>query len=251
MVNFDKEVLKRISKNKKNKKLIKSGFEFIKASTLPKYSYNFYHLGRPIIQYPQDMIAIQEIIWKVKPDLIIETGIAHGGSLILSASQLAMIDMYDKHRNKRKITRKVLGIDIDIRKQNKKLIEKHFLNKYIEMFEGSSIDKQITKKVETYVKKFSKILVLLDSNHTFDHVFNELKIYSEFVSKNSYCVVFDTIVGFLKGDYYKNRNWDEKNSPRQAVENFLKLNKKFVIDTDIDNKLIISVAPNGYLKKIK
>ncbi len=251
---FEEEVQKRIQEASKNKFLDKAKDDFMLASTHSKYSYNFFWLGRPIIQYPQDIVAIQEIIWKVKPDLIIETGIAHGGSLILSASILTILDSIDAE-NKGvelepiKSNRKVIGIDIDIRAHNKKAIEDHPLSKKIEMIEGSSIDPKIFELVKHKSKDFNNIMVFLDSNHTHEHVLKELEYYSQLVSKESYCVVFDTIIENLPQDTYPNRPWDIGNNAMTAVEEFINKSNDFEIDYSIDAKLKISVAPKGYLKR--
>jgi cephalosporin hydroxylase len=213
----------------------------MRESTLPKYSYNFTWLGRPIIQYPQDMMAMQEIIWQVKPDLIIETGIAHGGSLIFYASMLKLIGGEGE----------VLGIDIDIRKHNRVEIEKHPMYKKITMIQGSSIENNVIEKVVRFAEGRKRVLVCLDSNHTHSHVLSELKAYTPLVSKGSYCVVFDTIIEDLSDDMFSDRPWGKGNNPKIAVKDFLKKNKCFKIDEDIDNKLLISVAPSGYLKRIK
>ena len=207
-----------------------------------EYSYHFEWLGLPIIQYPQDIIAYQEIIWNVKPDLIIETGIARGGSLVLSASMLQLIGKGQ-----------VLGIDIDIKKENLKKIESHFLKKRIKMIQGSSLDENVIKQVKKIAKNKKKIMVVLDSNHTHQHVLNELENYSQFVKKGSYLIVFDTIIEDIpkKLTEKTNRPWKKGNSPKSAIKEFLKKNSRFEIDNMIDNKLQISVAPNGYLKCIK
>jgi cephalosporin hydroxylase len=206
-----------------------------------EYSYHFTWLGRPIIQYPQDIIAMQELIWKVKPDLIIETGIAHGGSLIFSASMMELLGG-NGH---------VLGIDIDIREHNRQEIEKHPLFKRITMIEGSSTDSEIIKKVYAFTKGKKKILVVLDSLHTYDHVLKELELYSPLVSSESYLIVFDTIIEDMPDDSFLNRPWGKWNNPKTAVWEFLKRNDRFVVDKDIENKLLITVAPDGYLKCIK
>jgi cephalosporin hydroxylase len=199
-------------------------------------------MGRPIIAYPQDMIAMQEIIWEVQPDLIIETGIAHGGSIIYYASLLELIG-----KNGR-----VLGIDIDIRAHNRALIEGHPMYKRIDMIEGSSIDPHIAEQVYSIAKNYNKILVCLDSNHTHDHVLEELKLYTPIVSLNSYCVVFDTIVEFLPENYMPDgRPWNPGNNPMTAVKEFISTTDNFIKDDNIDNKLLISVSPSGYLKKVK
>jgi cephalosporin hydroxylase len=220
-----------------------------------KYMYNFESLGRPIIQTPVDMIAIQEIIWETKPDLIIETGIAHGGSLIMSASMLAMLDMCEaietgENLNPKVSKRKVIGIDIDIRIHNREAIEKHPMSSRIQMIEGSSISSEIVEKVQEEAKKYKKILVCLDSNHTHDHVFAELKAYAPLTTVGSYCVVFDTIVDDMPKDTYPDRPWGVSNNPKTAVHEYLKTHSEFEIDKSIQDKLLISVAPDGYLKRI-
>jgi len=238
---FIEEREQRIHQNQMNNSLQKAAKEFNVESNKAQYSYNFSWMGRPVIQYPQDMIAMQEIIWQVKPDLIIETGIAHGGSLIYYASLLELIGKGE-----------VLGIDIDIREHNRKEIEGHPMFKRIKMLQGSSISSEIIDQVKKYAKGKGSILVCLDSNHTHDHVLKELELYSPFVSLHSYIVVFDTIVEDLPEGYFsQKRPWGISNNPRTAVEQFLKANESFEVDTAIDNKLLISVAPGGYLKKAR
>lgn len=215
---------------------------FMEASIKSRYSYNFTWMGRPIIQYPQDMIAMQEIIWDIKPDLIIETGIAHGGSLIFYASLLELIGKGE-----------IVGVDIDIRDHNRKEIESHPMFKRIKMIQGSSIDPAIVAEVAKHTKDKKTILVTLDSNHTHDHVLAELKMYSPFVSLNSYLVVYDTIVEKLPEDNLSGdvRPWGIGDNPWTALNTFVGENPQFEIDQSINNKLLISVAPDGYLKRIK
>lgn len=228
---------------------------WVTASMRKKYVYNFSWLGRPIIQYPEDIVALQEIIWQTRPDLIIETGIAHGGSLVLSASLLAMLDMCDAIERGEPIDpkvskRKVLGIDIDIRDHNRWAIESHPMSSRIEMIQGSSIDPLVIEKVHQIAKGYSSILVCLDSNHTYDHVLAELEAYAPWVTKGNYCIVFDTFVEDMPKDYFPDRPWNPGNSPKTAVLEFLKIHPEFEIDKSIDNKLLISVAPAGFLRKI-
>jgi cephalosporin hydroxylase len=206
-----------------------------------KYSYNFTWLDRPIIQFPQDIIAIQEIIWQVKPDLIIETGIAHGGSLIFYASMLELLGGDGR----------VLGIDINIREHNRIEIEKHPMFKRITMIQGSSIDDSIAHQVYDFAKDKKKILVTLDSNHTHEHVLREMQLYSPLVTKDSYLIVFDTVIEDMAEDFFLDRPWGKGNNPKTAVWEFLKTNNRFTIDKDIENKLLITVAPDGYLKCIR
>ncbi len=197
-------------------------------------------VGIPIIQFPQDMIALQEIIWNVKPDLIIETGVAHGGSLILSASILELIGNDGL----------VVGIDIDIREHNRKAIENHPMFKRIKLLEGSSVSNKVLENVKEITKDKKNILVILDSNHTHDHVLEELKIYSPFVSVNSYVIVFDTVIEDMPEDSFPDRPWGKGNNAKTAVWEFLKENSNFVMDKEVENKLLITVAPDGYLKRL-
>jgi cephalosporin hydroxylase len=250
MTNFDDEVVERVRLNLKNHQLMSSAKSFMQNSTKPKYSYNFSWLGRPIIQYPQDIVAMQELIWKIKPDLIIETGIAHGGSLIFSASMLALLDMCFKRENESP-QRMVLGIDVDIRDHNKKRIEEHPLSGKIKMIQGSSIDENVFKRVKELASNYRNILICLDSNHTELHVLEELRLYAPLTSIGSYCVVFDTIIEDLQDGMYPDRPWSVGNNPKTAVNKFIKENNNFSIDHDVDGKLLISVAPGGYLKRYK
>jgi len=254
-MSFEKEVNERISAISLNAELKSSAHEFLKTSLLPQYSYNFSWMGRPIIQYPQDMVAMQELIWQVKPDLIIETGIAHGGSLIMNASLLAMLDYCDAIEaveliDPKKPKRRVLGIDIDIREQNRKAIEAHPMSNRIDMIQGSSIAPDIIEKVTQYAKNYKRILVSLDSNHTHQHVFEELQAYAPLTSKDSYCVVFDTVVEDMPAEMAGNRPWGPGDNPKTAVWEYLKTHPEFEIDKSIQYKLLITVAPDGYLKRV-
>jgi len=238
---------------------------FMKSSLSEMYSYNFRWLGRPIIQYPQDILAVQELIWEVKPDLIIETGIAHGGSLILSASMLALLDLCEtgsaELQPKPSKPRRVVGVDIDIRAHNRKAIMEHPLYPRLTLIEGSAIEKSVIDKVAKELDGHKKIMIFLDSNHTHDHVLAELKAYAPMVSRGSYCVVFDGIVEDLPKGFIKNRPWDKGDNPKTAVWEYLELLKKenldgkdgemlnFVIDKTIENKLQITVSPDGYLRR--
>ncbi|MBE3122247.1 MAG: cephalosporin hydroxylase family protein [Thermoplasmata archaeon] len=245
-MNFEKEVRERIDANGQNEEMKSCAHNFMNASSVSKYTYNFSWLGRPIIQYPQDIIAMQELIWAVKPDLIIETGIAHGGSLILSASMITLLEASKAIKRG-----KVLGIDIDIRAHNRVEIEKHPLSEKIEMLQGSSIDKNIVKQVHDFAQNYNNILVCLDSNHTHAHVLAELNAYGPLVSKGSYCVVFDTVIEDLNDNLFADRPWGNGNNPKTAVWEYLKSHPEFEIDKNIENKLLITVAPDGYLKKTK
>lgn len=221
-----------------------------------KYSYQFDWMGRPIIQYPQDIVAMQELIWSVRPDLIIETGIAHGGSLIFSASMLALLDMADAVEagestlNLRDSRRKVIGIDIDIRAHNRAAIEAHPLSSRIEMIQGSSIAPETIAQVKAAANGYSRVMVCLDSNHTHDHALAELVAYAPLTSVGSYCVVFDTVVEDMPAEMFPDRPWGPGNNPKTAVREYLKSHPEFVIDKALDDKLQISVAPEGFLKRV-
>jgi cephalosporin hydroxylase len=225
-----------------DEELRQTAVKFMMDSAAHKYTYNFTWLGRPIIQFPQDIIALQEIIWKVRPDLIIETGIAHGGSLIFSASMLELIGGEGR----------VLGIDIDIREHNRKEIENNPMAKRITMIQGSSVDNSVVDEVKQFAKGSKRVIVILDSNHTHEHVMQELNAYSSLVTPGSYLIVFDTAVEDLPEGYdWGARPWGKGNNPKTAVREFLRQHQEFVIDNSVHNKLLITVAPDGYLKRIK
>ena len=253
---FDVEVLRRIQENRSNIALGRAAQAFMEASTLPKYSYNFEWMGRPIIQYPQDIVAMQELIWRVRPDLIIETGVAHGGSLIMSASMLALLELCDSAKGVtdepfEKPQRKVLGIDIDIRAHNRAAIETHPMASRIRLIQGSSIAPETIREVQKTAAGHKCILVCLDSNHTHNHVLAELQAYAPLTSLGSYCVVFDTVIEDLPASLFPDRPWGPGNSPRTAVQEYLKHHPNFEVDRSVENKLLITVAAGGYLKKIR
>jgi cephalosporin hydroxylase len=256
MNEFDNEVDGRVIANGLNQELLTATQVFNLLSMNAKYSYNFTSLGRPVIQYPQDMVAVQELIWKIKPDLIIETGIAHGGSLIMSASMLALLDICEAIESgtvldPKKSKRKVLGLDIDIRQHNREAIESHPMSSRIHMIQGSSIAPEVIGQVKSIAKNYQRVLVCLDSNHTHDHVLAELEAYAPLTSLGSYCVVFDTIIEDMPKSIFLDRPWGQGNNPKTAVREYLKIHSEFEIDKQIQNKLLITVAPEGYLKRIK
>jgi cephalosporin hydroxylase len=255
MKDFCEEVAIRVAAQPENIRLCESAASFLTASAKSKYSYNFAWQGRPIIQFPQDIVAMQEIIWQIRPDLIIETGIAHGGSLIFSASMLALLDVGDAIESGVSIDpgdsrRKVLGIDIDIRPHNRTAIEAHPMASRIQMLQGSSIDPCIIEQVQLVASGFRRVLVCLDSMHTHAHVLAELNAYAPLVSEGSYCVVFDTVIEDMPEDMYPDRPWGKFNNPKTAVREFLTHHPEFAIDKSISDKLLITVSPDGYLKRI-
>ena len=186
---FEKEVIQNIQSLGEDKELHTLTREWMCKSGKHNYVYNFSWLGRPIIQLPQDIVAMQEIIWSVKPDLIIETGIAHGGSIIFSAAMLSLLEKCDYIKKGL-----VVAIDIDIRDRNRVEIEKHPLCSLVKMIQGSSVDAEIVQQVKSIAIGYERVMVCLDSNHTHDHVLQELHAYAPLVSLGSYCVVFDTCI---------------------------------------------------------
>ena len=246
MTTFDREIDDRIAANAANEGLRTIADALMKATIPTRYSYNFSWLGRPIIQYPQDIVAMQELLWSVQPDLVIETGIAHGGSLIFSASMLELNAACGGPKNAQ-----VLGVDIDIRAHNRAAIEAHPLSGRIKMIQGSSIAREVVEVVKAVAAARQRVVVCLDSNHTHDHVLAELEAYAHLTTVGSYCVVFDTVVEELPAEFFADRPWGPGNNPRTAVREFLKRHPEFEIDKKIDHKLLISVAPDGYLKRIR
>lgn len=238
---FQQKCNERIKSYPANKKLTDSSASFRNETIDAMYSYNFSWMGRPVIQYPQDIVAMQELIWDVKPDLIIETGIAHGGSLIFYSSMLELLGGDGE----------VIGIDIEIRPHNRTEIEKHPMFKRITLIEGSSTDTEIVEKISKLAESKKSVMVVLDSNHTHEHVLEELKLYSPMVTKGSYCIVFDTVIEDLPENTYSDRPWGIGNNPKTAVHQFLNENDSFEIDKSIENKLLVTVAPDGYLKKVR
>jgi cephalosporin hydroxylase len=255
VLTFQRELQERVANYVKDKAWYELSSLWLCRAFKQRYMYNFNWLERPIIQTPIDIIAMQEVIWLVKPDLIIETGIAHGGSLVFNASMLALLDLCDAIQAGESLDpstsrRKVLGIDIDIRAHNRAAIEAHPMVSRIQMIQGSSIAPEIVEQVRAIAANYRSVLVCLDSSHTHDHVLTELRAYAPLTSKNSYCVVFDTIVEDLPSDMFPDRPWGPGNNPKTAVWEFLKTHPEFEIDKSIEDKLLITVAPDGYLKRV-
>lgn len=251
---FQESVTQNIAGLRDDAPLKRRSIDWTRHTLAHRYSYNFSMLGRPIIQYPQDMVAVQELIWKVKPDLVIETGIAHGGSLILSASMLTLLDYCDALANHETLDpttpkRRVLGIDIDVRTHNRAAIEAHPMANRIDMIQGSSIAPEIVSQVRDHAAKFKRVMVFLDSMHTHVHVLAELNAYAPLVAPGSYCVVFDTIIEDLPAGSYPDRPWDVGNNPKTAARAYLAEHPEFEVDADLEAKLLITVAPGGYLRR--
>lgn len=243
---FKRECAAEIETMGRDGKLAAATRAWMDRANRAKYSYHFEWMGRPIIQYPQDILATQEIIWSVKPDLIIETGIAHGGSLIFSASMLELNAMSGGPQDA-----EVLGLDIDIRAHNRVAIETHPMTRRISMIEGSSVAPDVVARVRAKAAGKSRVLVLLDSNHTHDHVFAELEAYAQLTSIGSYCIVFDTVIEDMPGDAFSGRPWSKGNNAKTAVWEFLKRHPEFENDKSVQDKLLITVAPDGYLRRMR
>lgn len=246
MKSFDQEIDERVAANGRNAPLAATAHQFTTASALAKYSYNFSWLGRPIIQYPQDIVAMQELICQVQPDLIIETGIAHGGSLVFSASILELNAACGGPANA-----EVIGVDIDIRPHNRSAIEAHPMFKRITLIQGSSTAPEVIDTVRAKARGKQRVLVCLDSNHTHEHVLAELQAYAPMTSIGNYCIVFDTVVEDLPADMFPDRPWGRGDNPKTAVWEYLKQHNEFEVDERMDQKLLVSVAPSGYLKRVR
>lgn len=243
---FNAEKMARVDALGKDVEFREQSRQWLEKSMRKQYAYNFSWLGRPIIQNPIDIVAMQELIWMIQPDLIIETGIAHGGSLIFSASMLQLNAACGGPQDA-----EVLGVDIDIRAHNREAIEAHPLFKRISMIQGSSIAPEIIEQVKTMAARKHRVLVCLDSNHTHDHVLAELEAYALLTTMGSYCVVFDTFVEDVPADVFPDRPWGPGNNPKTAVREYLKAHSEFEIDKNMNHKLLISVAPDGYLKRAR
>jgi cephalosporin hydroxylase len=240
---------------------------WVRACIGHNYAQNFTWLGRPVIQVPQDVYAIQELIWTCRPDLIIETGIAHGGSLVMSASMLALLDYCDavaagSTLDPKASKRKVVGVDIDIRPHNRAAIEAHPLRHKIHTIQGSSIAPEIAQQVARAAEGYDRIMVMLDSNHTHAHVLDELELYAPYVSQGSYCVVWDSGVEDLPPEMCADRPWGKGNNPKTAVWEYMKRLEsegrkardggalRFAYDRMIENKIMITASPDGFLKRV-
>ena len=238
---FLEERKKAILKMGKDKEFQDISLNWILKSNEYKYGYSFTWMGRPIIQFPNDMFILQELIWQIKPDLIIETGIAHGGSIIFSASMLELVGGEGK----------VVGIDIDIREHNRVEIEKHPMMKRIIMLEGSSTDDKIIDQVYKIATDKTTVMIFLDSSHTHKHVLDEMNAYAKLVSQGSFMVVFDTCIELFADGYCHDRAWDVGNNPMTAVNEFLNNNDDFILDEIVNSKAVITAAPRGFLKRVK
>ncbi|MHA1547757.1 MAG: cephalosporin hydroxylase family protein [Alphaproteobacteria bacterium] len=234
--------------------LARRSLDWVRESMDKRYVYNFDWLGRPIIQYPAEVQAIQEIIWRTRPDVVVETGIAHGGSLVLHASMMALLDYCDaaldgNALDPRQPRRRVVGVDIEIRPHNRAAIEAHPLAQAISMIEGSSTDGQVVAAVAEAAYGADRVMVCLDSRHTHDHVLAELEAYAPMVTPGCYCIVLDTFIEDMPTDFFPGRPWNVGNNPRTALQVFLKDHPEFETDAEFAAKLMITAARDGYLRR--
>ena len=238
---FDSECRRNASQMASSKDIRDQSLRWIVDTASYKYVYNFRWAGLPVIQLPQDIIALQEIIWETKPDLIIETGVARGGSIIFYASMLQLLGGDGR----------VLGIDIDIRPHSRHAIESHAFHPRVDLIEASSTAQETLDKVQSHCERASRVMVVLDSNHTHDHVLRELQSYARFVTVGCYLAVLDTVIDDMPADAFPDRPWGPGDNPKTAVRGFLATTNRFKVDEDLENKLLITVAPDGYLRCIK
>lgn len=246
---FEEDRVKRIESFKSNKELIKSSRETTFKAMRNGYSYNFEWLGFKIIQFPEDIINFQQIIFTEKPSCIIETGLAHGGSAILAASLLNLVHTLNIYSN---LTPKVHCIELDVIQKTREAIERHHFSSIINIYEGSSVDKKTYKNVVDNLRKGEKPLIILDSCHTTEHVLEELKLYSKLTPRGSSLIVCDSSVGVV-GPAFDNCKYgvNIKNNPLIAIELFLETEegKDFYLNNDINDGLLLSSNFSGYLKK--
>jgi cephalosporin hydroxylase len=244
---YKKDIESRLNQSESDQALKVVKKDLLNQMNWHKYAYNFTWFGRPVIQIPQDTITFQELIWEVQPDLIIETGIAHGGSLIFSASMLALLELFGLVQNP-----VAVGVDIEIRSHNRKAIEKHPANKWVRMIEGSSIEQSIVSQVHEIAKQKERVMVFLDSNHTHAHVLAELQAYATLVTIGSYCIVLDTGVEDIDPTAIApGREWCKGNSPKSALNEFLKCNSDFELDQFYHEKSWVTSAPGGFIKRVR
>lgn len=238
---FERECAENARRMAEDEDLRRRTLDWILETSRHKYTYNFRWLGLPVIQFPQDMFALQELAWKVRPEAIVETGVARGGSLVFHASVLQILGGDGI----------VVGVDIDVRPHNRAAIEAHPLAERIRLVEGSSIDASTLDEVRRHLAGRRRVMVVLDSNHTHEHVLAELRAYAPLVEPGSYLVVMDTIVDDMPKSFFPDRPWGPGDNPKTAVHAFLKERPEFEIDREIEAKLLLTVAPDGFLRRVR
>lgn len=204
------------------------------------WSYQWTWLGLPVIQMPPDIVVLQEVIWETRPQLVIETGIARGGSLVLYASILELVGEGE-----------VLGIDVDIRAHNREAIEAHPLAKRIRMIEGSSLDDDVVAQARAAAANVERVMVVLDSNHTHAHVLAELRAYGPLVTVSQFLVVADTFVEQIPAQGHRPREWGPGDNPATALGAWLDEVDDFAPDPFVNAKLLLTASPGGYLRRVR
>jgi cephalosporin hydroxylase len=237
---FEEQVQRNVEAQSKDEELQKASFDWFVRACRHNYCYGFTWLGLPMIQCPQDFVGLQEIIWNIKPDLIIETGVARGGSTVFFASMLELLGGDGR----------IIAIDIDIRDHNRNAIENHPLYKRIQLLEGSSVDENIAKMTRQFTRNKKCVMVCLDSNHTHEHVLTELHYYAPLVTPGSYCIVFDTGIEDFPQEMFTDRPWGKGNNPKTAVREFLETHHEFTLDRQIEKRLLITGARDGFLRRL-
>lgn len=250
---FRSDSVRRVKAMAADSEVERLTYEWINRVGEHKWAYNFFWMGRPAIQFPTDAWAMQEIVWENKPDLIIETGVAHGGSVVFYASMLAMLDLADYlaagEKGEFRARRRVIGVDIDIRPHNMRALDESPFRPWMSLIVGSSVDPTTVSHVVEEAGPFERRMVALDSNHTHEHVLAEMRAYSPLVTEGQYLVVFDTLVELVPGPSVSDRPWGKGNNPMTAVSEFLTGNDQFIVDEHVHEKLQITVAPSGFLRR--
>lgn len=235
---FDQECRASAAEMAQDPAVRKATVDWMEATLPHRYSYNFRWMGRPIIQYPQDIVSLQEIIWNTRPDLIIETGVAHGGSSVFFASMLQLVG-----------GGRVAVVDIEVRPHNRSALESHPMAPHIEIIEADAVAPETIDRVTQLASNADRVMVVLDSNHTHEHVLAELHGYGPLVSQGCYLAVLDTVIQDLPAESYPDRPWGVGNNPRTAVAEYLDGGAPFDVDSSYDDKLLIGSAPGGYLRR--
>lgn len=235
---FEKRKLQDIAAMAKDPTFQSMSRDWLINSFRHRYSYNFRWLGLPIIQYPADIVAMQEVIWQMRPQVIVETGVARGGSLVFYASMLQLLGQDGV----------VVGVEVALTDENRKAIETHPLAGRIRLVDGSSVADETVAQVKRTVGAAAPVLVILDSLHTHDHVLQELRAYAPLVRRGSYLVVFDTLIENLPAEVIGDRPWGKGDNPKTAVQAFLKETNRFEIDRSFDDRLLLSVCSTGFLR---
>jgi len=220
--------------------LVRLALEATDRADRRSFSYVWQWLGVPIIQMPADIVAFQEVVWSTRPQCIIETGLARGGSSILSASLLQLLGEGI-----------VVAIDIDVRSHNRRAVEDHPFGHRVRLVEGSSVDPDVVAEVRGYIGDASRVMVVLDSDHTHEHVLAELRAYAPLVTVGQFLIVADTIIEYLPPQERRPRPWGPGNNPKSALDVFLAEDARFEVDPHVNGKLLMTSSPGGYVRRVR